>query len=140
MKTLTWALVLLTLLAIFSSIHAIILSINPGLTTTFQPFLIGSFTGAIPVYVHLLISLIAALILLAVTSDRLFDELSSTDKLKAIAEKVDTLTNNQDNQQKLLESMQARIFLVDENLEHTRKEVAKKLDDQGEDTKQTLNA
>jgi predicted flap endonuclease-1-like 5' DNA nuclease len=140
LKTLTWALVLLTLLAIFSSIHAIILSINPGLTTTFQPFLIGSFTGAIPVYVHLLISLIAALILLAVTSDRLFDELSSTDKLKAIAEKVDTLTNNQDNQQKLLESMQARIFLVDENLEHTRKEVAKKLDDQGEDTKQTLNA
>jgi hypothetical protein len=140
LKTLTWALVLLTLLAIFSSIHAIILSINPGLTTTFQPFLIGSFTGPIPVYVHLLISLIAALVLLAVTSDRWFDELSSTDKLKAIAEKVDTLTNNQDNQQKLLESMQARIFLVDENLEHTRKEVAKKLDDQGADMKQTLDA
>jgi predicted flap endonuclease-1-like 5' DNA nuclease len=140
LKTLTWALVLLTLLAIFSSIHAIVLSINPGLATTFQPFLIGSLTGAIPVYVHLLISLIAALVLLAVTSDRVFDELSSTDKLKAIAEKVDILTNNQDNQQKLLESMQARIFLVDENLEHTRKEVAKKLDDQGADMKQTLDA
>ena len=140
MKTLTWILVLLTLLAVFSSIHAIVLSINPGLNANFQPFLIGSFTGAVPVYVHLLISLIAALVLLAVTSDRVFDELSSTDKLKAIAEKVDTLTNNQDNSQKLLESMQARVFLVDENLEHTRKEVAKKLDDQGADMKQTLDA
>jgi len=116
------------------------LSINPGLNANFQPFLIGSFTGAVPVYVHLLISLIAALVLFAVTSDRVFDELSSTDKLKAIAEKVDTLTNNQDNSQKLLESMQARVFLVDENLEHTRKEVAKKLDDQGADMKQTLDA
>lgn len=140
MKTLTWILVLLTLLAVFSSIHAIVLSINPGLNANFQPFLIGTFTGAVPVYVHLLISLIAALVLLAVTSDRVFDELSSTDKLKAIAEKVDTLTNNQDNSQKLLESMQARVFLVDENLEHTRKEVAKKLDDQGADVKQTLDA
>jgi len=133
-------LVLLTLLAVFSSIHAIVLSINPGLNANFQPFLIGSFTGAVPVYVHLLISLIAALVLFAVTSDRVFDELSSTDKLKAIAEKVDTLMNNQDNSQKLLESMQARVFLVDENLEHTRKEVAKKLDDQGADVKQTLDA
>ena len=140
MKTLTWILVLLTLLAVFSSIHAIVLSINPGLNANFQPFLIGTFTGAVPVYVHLLISLIAALVLLAVTSDRVFDELSSTDKLKAIAEKVDTLTNNQDNSQKLLESMQARVFLVDENLEHTRKEVAKKLDAQGADVKQTLDA
>jgi predicted flap endonuclease-1-like 5' DNA nuclease len=140
LKTLTWILVLLTLLAVFSSIHAIVLSINPGLNANFQPFLIGSFTGAVPVYVHLLISLIAALVLLAVTSDRVFDELSSTDKLKTIAEKVDTLTNNQDNSQKLLESMQARVFLVDENLEHTRKEVAKKLDDQGADVKQTLDA
>jgi len=116
------------------------LSINPGLTATFQPFLISSLTGAIPVYVHLLISLIAALILFGVTSDRIFDELSSTDKLKTINEKVDTLTSNQDNQQKLLESMQARVFLVDENLEHTRKEIAKKLDDQGAEMKQTLDA
>jgi len=116
------------------------LSINPGLTATFQPFLISSLTGAIPVYVHLLISLIAALIFFGVTSDRIFDELSSTDKLKTINEKVDTLTSNQDNQQKLLESMQARVFLVDENLEHTRKEIAKKLDDQGAEMKQTLDA
>jgi predicted flap endonuclease-1-like 5' DNA nuclease len=140
LKTSTWVLVLLTLLAIFSSIHAIVLSINPGLNASFQPFLIGSFTGAVPVYVHLLISLIAALVLLAVASDRVFDELSSTDKLKAIAEKVDILTNNQDNSQKLLESMQARVFLVDENLERTRKEVGKKLDNQSADVKQTLDA
>jgi predicted flap endonuclease-1-like 5' DNA nuclease len=131
---------ILTLIAIFSSIHAIVLSINPGLTATFQPFLIGSLTGAIPVYVHLLISLIAVLILFGVTSDRVFGELSSTDKLKVITEKVDTLTSNQDNQQKLLESMQARVFLVDENLEHTRKEVAKKIDAQGAEMKRTLDA
>jgi predicted flap endonuclease-1-like 5' DNA nuclease len=69
-----------------------------------------------------------------------FDELSSTDKLRLITEKVDAVTNTQDSQQKLLESMQARVFLVDENLEHTRKELAKKLEDQGTETKQTLDA
>ena len=134
-----WILGILSILAILGAIHAITMSISLGLNALFQPYLIGGLTGEIPVLVYLLISVLAALILGGVTVDALVKSLSNTEQLKAIADKVSILENNQESQFKLLESMQARVFLVDENIERTRKDVTEKLGKQGDEIKQTID-
>ncbi len=130
---------ILSVLAILSAIHAITMSINLGLNASFQPFLIGSLVGEFPVVVYLLFSASVALILVGVTIYAIVKTLSNTDQLRAIADKVNVLENNQESQFKLLESMQARVFLVDENVERTRKDVTEKLGKQGEEIKQTID-
>jgi len=89
--------------------------------------------------VYLFISVLVALILGGVTINALVKSLSNTEQLKAIADKVSILENNQESQFKLLESMQARVFLVDENIERTRKDVTEKLGKQGDEIKQTID-
>jgi len=131
-----WILGFFSFLAGLSAIHAIVLLANLGIDGTFQPPLIGSLIGGIPVYVYLLISLIATFVFLGATSIKTVTELSNKSLLNEINSKVDTLESGQQLQQKVLESLQARVFLVDESLDGMRKEVAKAFSKQGEEIKQ----
>jgi predicted flap endonuclease-1-like 5' DNA nuclease len=94
----------------------------------------------IPVYVYMLISIFATLAFLGGTSHMLVTELSVADQIKTVNEKTNRLQAGQESQQKVLESVQARVFLVDESLERTRKEVLKGLVDQNDAMKMNLDA
>jgi predicted flap endonuclease-1-like 5' DNA nuclease len=131
-----WILGFFSFLAGLSAIHAIILWANLGPEGIYQPYLIGSLTGGIPVYVYLSIAIIATFVFLGATSIRTVSELSNKDLLNEINAKANTLESGQRLQQKVLESLQARVFLVDESLDSMRKEVAKAFGKQGEEIKQ----
>jgi hypothetical protein len=104
---------------------------NLGPEGTFTPYLLG-FAGAIPVYVYLLISVLVTLALFGVTAHKVVSELSVGDQIREINEKTNLLQAGHESQQKVLESLQARVFLVDESLERTRKEFSKQIVEQGD--------
>ena len=131
-----WILSFFSVLSGLSAIHAIILWINLGIDGIFQPPLIGGLTGGIPIWAYLLISIIATFAFLGVTSAKVVSELSNKDLLNEINAKANTLESGQKLQQKVIESLQARVFLVDESLDGMRKEVAKAFGKQGEEIKQ----
>jgi hypothetical protein len=135
-----WILGFFSFLAGANVVNATIMWFNPNLgpTGTFTPYLLGGLTGAIPVYVYLLISVLVTLAFLGATSHQVVSELSSTEEVNALNEKANRLESGQQTQQKLLEGVQARVFLVDEGLERTRKELAKGLSEQGETTRKEL--
>jgi hypothetical protein len=130
-----WVLGFFSFLAGLNAITAIILAIDVGIEGVFQPYLIGSFTGGIPVYVYLIVSILATLLFLGATSIRAITELSNKAMLEEIISRVNTIESSQKLQQKLLESLQARVFLVDESINSMRKEVAKAFTKQSEDLK-----
>jgi predicted nucleic acid-binding Zn-ribbon protein len=131
-----WILGFFSFLSGLFAIHAIILAVNLGLEGMYQPWLIGSLTGDIPVYAYLLISVIATLIFLGGTSIRVVSELSNKELLMEINEKATNLESGQKLQQKFLESLQARVFLVDESLNAARKEISEKFSNQEKEIKQ----
>ena len=131
-----WILGFCSFLSGLSSINAIILMDQLGLEGIMQPFLIGSLTGGIPVYVYLLASIVATLIFLGGTSNRVVTELSNKELLNEINGTVNTLESGQKLQQKFLETLQARVFLVDSALDSFRKEAAKGFSKQEEEIKQ----
>jgi predicted flap endonuclease-1-like 5' DNA nuclease len=120
------------------AVHAIVLAADPGIGIdgTYQPWLIGSLIGGIPVYAYLLISIIATFAFLGATSVKVVTELSNKALLNAINATVNNLESGQKLQQKFLESLQARVFLVDESLNSMKKEVAKGFGKQEEEIKQ----
>lgn len=103
---------------------------NLGPEGTFTPYLLGNFTGAIPVYVYLFVSVLVTATFLGATSHKMFTELSYADQIYAVNEEVNRLKVGLQSQQEVLEGIQARIFLVDESLEHTRKEFSRGLIEQ----------
>jgi hypothetical protein len=133
-----WILGFFSFLAGLFAIHAIVLAADPGIGIEgpYQPWLIGSLTGDIPVYAYLLVSVLATFIFLGATSAKVVSELSNKELLNEINAKANTLESGQKLQQKVLESLQARVFLVDESLNDMRKEVAKAFGKQGEEIKQ----
>ncbi len=131
-----WILGFFSFLAGLSAINAIILWANLGLDALFQPLLIGGLTWGIPIWAYLLISMIAVFIFLGATSAKVVSELSNKDLLNEINAKANTLESGQKLQQKVLESLQARVFLVDESLNGMRKEVSKAFDKQEDEIKQ----
>jgi hypothetical protein len=131
-----WILAFFSFLSGLNAVNAIFMSVNLGIEGTFQPALIGSVIGGIPVYVYLIISVLATLLFLGATCVSLVTELSNKDLLNEINAKVNTIESGQKLQQKVLESLQARVFLVDESVNNMRKELAKAFDKQGEELKQ----
>jgi hypothetical protein len=133
-----WVLGFFSFLSGLFAIHAIVLAANPaiGIEGTYQPWLIGSLTGGIPVYVYLLISVIVTLVLLGGFSSEVISELSNKELLNEINQKATNLESGQKLQQKFLESLQARVFLVDENLGSARKEISEKFSNQEKEIKQ----
>lgn len=135
-----WILGFFSFLAGANVVNATIMWFNLGPTGTFTPYLLGGLTGAIPVYVYLLISVLVTLAFLGATSHQVVSELSSAEEINALNEKANRLETGQQTQQNLLEGVQARVFLVDEGIERTRKEFSKGLSDQGEAIKQSLES
>ncbi len=133
-----WILGFFSFLSGLFAIHAIVLAANPaiGIEGTYQPWLIGSLTGGIPVYVYLLVSVIVTLVFLGGTSSKVISELSNKELLNEINQKANNLESGQKLQQKFLESLQARVFLVDENLGSARKEISEKFSNQEKEIKQ----
>ena len=130
-----WALSFFSVLSVLNAITAIVLAITLGIEGTFEPYLVGSLTGQIPVYVYLIGSIVAALIFLGGTAARVVSELSNKALLNEINAKASNLESGQKLQQTVLESLQARVFLVDESLNRFRKEVAKAFTEQGDEIK-----
>jgi predicted flap endonuclease-1-like 5' DNA nuclease len=131
-----WALVFFSVLSGLNAVTAIVLAIELGIEGSFEPYLLGSLTGGIPVYVYLIASMIATLAFLGGTSAKVVSELSNKALLHEINAKVTTIESGQKLQQKVLESLQARVFLVDEGVNSMRKEVAKAFAKQEEEMKQ----
>jgi hypothetical protein len=130
-----WVLGFFSFLAGLFAIHAIILAVNLGLEGLWSPWLIGSLTGDIPVYAYILVSVIATLIFLGGTTSRVVTELSNKELLNEINDKASNLESGQKLQQKFLESLQARVFLVDESLNAARKEISEKFSNQEKEIK-----
>jgi len=133
-----WILGFFSFLSGLFAIHAIILAADPGIGIegTYQPWFIGSLTVSIPVYAYLLICIIATFIFLGATAVKVVTELSNKALLNQIDAKVTTIESGQKLQQQVLESLQARVFLVDESLNGMKKDVAKAFGKQGEEIKQ----
>jgi predicted flap endonuclease-1-like 5' DNA nuclease len=131
-----WILGFFSFLSGLNAVNAIVMSVNLGIDGTLQPYLIDSLTGAIPVYVYLLASIIATLIFLGATSSKVVSELSNKALLNEINGKVNSLENGQQFQQSILESLKARVFLVDESLDAAKKDIAKRFNEQEKELKQ----
>ncbi len=131
-----WILGFFSFLSGLSAVNAIVLSVNLGMDGIWQPYLIGSLTGGIPVYVYLLASILATLVFLGATSSKVVSELSNKALLNEINTKAKNLENGQQLQQSLLESLKARVFLVDESLNAARKEISEKFSNQDKEIKQ----
>jgi hypothetical protein len=130
-----WALGFFSFLAGLNAITAIVLAINLGIRGTFEPWLIGSITGGIPVYVYLAASIAATALFLGGTAARVVSELSNKELLNEINARASNLESGQKLQQKVLESLQARVFLVDEGVNSMRREVAAAFSKQDEELK-----
>jgi len=104
-----------------------------GPTSTFTPYLIGSLTGPIPVYVYTLISVLVMLAFLGVTSHRLISELSVLDEVR-------TIQSNQETQQRTLLDVQNKVIEVDEGIDRTSSKLSAEISDQAEAVKKSVEA
>jgi predicted flap endonuclease-1-like 5' DNA nuclease len=131
-----WVLGFFSFLSGLNAIAAVVLAIDFGIEATFQPYLIDILIGEIPVYVYLIASIIATLIFLGGTAAKVVDDLSDEYLLNQIFNKANDLENSLNVQQSLLESLKARVFLVDESLNAARKEIAKGFSEEDKEIKQ----
>jgi hypothetical protein len=131
-----WILAFLTFLSGLNAINAVFLSVTLGMEAPYELPLIGSLIGTIPVYVYLILSVTATFLFLGATCVDLVTELSNKELLNEINAKVTAIETGQKLQQKLLESLQARVFLVDESINSMRKEVARAFTKQEENLKE----
>jgi len=131
-----WALSFLSFLSGLNAITAVVIALDLGLTSNFRPFLFDSITGPVPVYVYLIGSILGTLAFLGGTAHRVVAELSHLDLLTEINQRATNLENGQNEQAKTLETLKARVFLVDEAVNSMRKDVAKAFTKQAEDLKQ----
>lgn len=81
-------------------------------------------------------SILATLIFLGATSSKVVSDLSNKALINEINARTKNLENGQQLQQSLLESLKARVFLVDESLNAARKEISEKFSNQDKEIKQ----
>jgi hypothetical protein len=136
--TAIWILALLSVLSGANVVNAVIMWFNLGPESTFMPYLIGDITGAIPVYIYILFSLIVTAIFLGATSHKIINELSYADQINAINKQVNSLETGMQSQQEVLEAVQTKMFFVDESLEHNKQEFSRRLVEQGHKLTQTF--
>jgi hypothetical protein len=133
-----WVLGFLTLLSAANVVNAVIMWFNLGPEGTFTPYPLGSVIATFPVYAYFLISVLITVAFLGVTTHMAVGELSNTEQIKAITERMTRFESGQLSQQKTLDGVKAKMFLVDESLERTRKELSNGLTEQGNDVKQSV--
>jgi hypothetical protein len=130
-----WALGFFSFLSGLNAITAIFLAINVGIEGNFQPYLIDTITGPIPVYFYLMASIVATLLFLGGTSAKVVTELSNKALLHEINAKANDLKGGQKLEQSLLESLKSRVFLVDESLDAGKRDMMKKFGEQEKEIK-----
>lgn len=130
-----WILGFFSFLAGLNAITAVVLSINLGIESTFQPYLISTLTGGLPTYFYLIVSIIVTLIFLGGTASKIVTELSNIPILNQINTKVYKLEEGQKLQQSDLKSLKGNVFLVANNLETTKKEITKMFAEQDNEIK-----
>ena len=130
-----WILGFFSFLTGLNAITAVILSINLGIESTFQPYLISTLTGGLPTYLYLIVSILVTLIFLGGTASKIVNELSNIPILNEINTKVNKLEEGQKLQQSDLKSLKGNVFLVVNNLETTRKEITKMFTEQDTEIK-----
>ncbi|MCX8152878.1 MAG: DUF4332 domain-containing protein [Candidatus Bathyarchaeota archaeon] len=131
-----WALCFFSFLSGLFSVHSIVLWANLGLNGVFQPFLSIGVSFGIPVWSYLLITIFMTLAFLGAAIHKLVAELSTKALLAQIDARMNNLESVQKIQQQTLESLQARVFLVDESLNIMLKDVTKAFSRQEELLKQ----
>lgn len=131
-----WILAFLAFFSGLNAVNAVFMSVNFGVDGGFQAPLLYSLIGEIPVYVYLIISVIATFFFIGAACVSLITELSTKELLNEVNAKVNTLESGQKLQQKVLESLQARVFLVDESVNKMRKETDRAFAKQEEALKQ----
>jgi len=128
-----WILGFFTILSVANVVNSTIMWFGTGPTSTFTPYLIGSLTGPIPVYVYTLISVLVMLAFLGVTSHRLISELSVLDEVR-------TIQSNQETQQRTLLDVQNKVIEVDEGIDRTSSKLSAEISDQAEAVKKSVEA
>jgi len=118
-----WILSFFTLLSALNAVVGIVLSINLGIEANFQPYLIGSLTGAIPVYVYLIASLVGSLIFLAATSASVVSELSKIELLNKINQRAELLQDGQALLKANQDELKGVAFLIKQNIDQTQKQI-----------------
>jgi predicted flap endonuclease-1-like 5' DNA nuclease len=130
-----WALGFFSFLSGLNALTAIFLAIDSGIESNFQPYLIYTITGPVPVYFYLIASIIATLLFLGGTSAKVVTELSNKALIQEINSKANDLKGGQKLEQSLLESLKSRVFLVDESLDAGKRDMMKKFDEQEKEIK-----
>ena len=100
--------------------------------------MIGNLTGAIPIYIYIFVSALLTAVFLGATSHKIVTEFSYADQVNAINEEVNRLEDGLHSQQEVLESVQTKMFFVDESLEHSRQDFSRGLIEQKNALKQTF--
>jgi len=119
-------------------VNAVIMWFNLGPESTFTPYLLGNLTGAIPIYFYIFVSALVTAIFLGATSHKIVTELSYADQVNAINKEMNRLEARLQSQQEVLESVQTKMFFVDESLEHNRQEFSSGLIEQENALKRTF--
>lgn len=135
-----WILGFFSLLSGANVINATIMWFDPNLgpTATFTPYLVGDLTGAIPIYVYTLISILVTLAFLGATTHKIVSDLSVADEIMELNAKTDQLQDNQESQRNTLEDVQNKVSMVIENIDRTSSRLSKELSNQGNAIKQSV--
>jgi predicted flap endonuclease-1-like 5' DNA nuclease len=125
-----WILSFFTFLSALNSITAIILAINLGIMANFQPYLISSLTGAIPIYVYLIVSILATLVFLLATSSKVVSELSDRELLYEINQRSELLQDGQALLKANQDELKGTVLLVKQNIDQTQKQITHNFSEQ----------
>lgn len=123
-----WILSFFTILSALNTITAIVLAIELGIQANFQPYLIDTLIGAIPVYFYLIASILATLILLGATSSSIVNELSKIEILNEINERAAKLQDGQAILQSGHEALKSTGILLKQAIDQTQKQIAHNFD------------
>jgi hypothetical protein len=125
-----WILSFFTLLSALNAITAIVISINLGIEANFQPYLIDTLTGAIPVYWYLIGSIVGVVIFLAATSASIVSELSKIELLQQINKNTEQLKDGQTLLKTNQEDLIGTAFLLKQNIDQTQKQITHNFSEQ----------
>ena len=126
-----WILAFFSLLSGANVINATLMWFDLGPEFLFTPYLLGSLTGQIPVYVYLLLSVLITFAFLAGLAHKLVSDLSPEDKMRALYESMIRLESGHQIHQKTLQDFQDKLYSIEESLERNA-ELSRNQSEQGE--------
>ena len=134
-----WLLAFLSLLGGANVVKATFMWFDLGPEALFMPYLLGSLTGQIPVYVYLLFSILITLAFLGGLAHKLVSDLSPEDKMRIMYESMLRLESGHQVHQKTLQDFQDKLYAIEESLERTI-ELSRNQSEQGENMLRNLES